>query len=289
MTNWIGRELRKSDMKALAPLIEAAPHPASLFVRSALARGEDFKGWWYGVWRDGQRLEAVMAVDNHQGVVWAENEDAARGFGNEFFAMQKRFGPSGQAHRHQLIGETRTMAIVWPLVKDVPGRKLVFDKECDLLRATLDETAAPSSRVNVDLAQRADERIIYDFAAELRIEQMGIDPRKIGRDAHAQRVSDLIAYGRELIAKEKDNGRPYFVAELAPLSDDTVQLTDAWVPPHYRTRGKLLAQAFWAAARHPAVQGKELVYLSSDPIMGGAAKAAGWKRVAGYRWTVTHG
>ena len=182
------------------------------------------------------------------------------------------------------------MAIVWPIMRELPGRKLIFDKECDLLVAMpADATPAPSSRVNFDLAQRTDERIVYDFAAELRIEQMGVDPRKIGREAYAQRVVDLIAYGKELIAKEKDSGRPFFVAELSELSDDTLQLTETWVPPHYRARAKLIAQAFWAAARHPAVAGKELVYLSSEATLGGAAKAAGWKRMVGYRWSVTHG
>jgi len=289
LTKWIGRELRKSDTNALTSLVEAAPRPASLFVKAALARGEDFKGWWYGVWRDGLTLEGVMAVDNHQGSLYADNEEAASGLATEFHGLQKRFGPGGQTHRHQLLGESKTMAIVWPIVKDLPDRKLVFDKGCDLLQAAVDDAPGPSSRVKLDLAQRTDERIIYDFGAELRIEQMGVDPRKVGADAYAQRVIGLIAYGHELIAKEKDTGRPFFVAELAPLSDDTMLLTETWVPPHYRTRSKLVAQAFWAAARHPAVQGKELVYLSSDAAMGTAAKSVGWKRLSGYRWTVTLG
>jgi hypothetical protein len=285
---WIGRELRKNDMKALVPLVEAAPHPSGLFVKAALARGEGFKGWWYGAWRDGQTLEAVIAVENHQGLVYASNDEAARGLAEELYAMQKRFGPSGQPQRHQLLGEAKMMAIVWPIMRDLP-RKLVFDKDCELLQAVVDETPAPSSRVLIDLAQRSDERIVHDFSAELCIEQMGVDPRKTGRDTHSQRVSDLIAYGRELVAKEKDNGRPYFVGELAPLSDRTTMLTDTYVPTHYRARGKLLAQAFWATARHPTVAGKDLVYLGSNPLLTAAAKAAGWKWLAGYRWSVTHG
>jgi hypothetical protein len=286
---WIGRELGKNDTKSLVPLVERAPRAAALFVQAALARGDAFKGWWYGAWRDGQTLEAVMAIDNHQGSIYADNPDAARGFAEQLFGMQKRFGSGGAAHRHQLIGEARTMSVIWPIVRELPGRKLLLDKECDLLQASRDELPAPSSRVTLELAQRADERILYDFTAELRIEQLGFDPRKIGRDAHVQRVSELVAYGRELIAKEKDNGRPCFVAELAPLSDTTLLLTDAWVPPHYRTRSKLIAQSFWAAARHPAVSGKELVFLAADATLATAAKAVGWKRLAGYRWTVTHG
>lgn len=291
MTNWIGRELRPADMKApLTNLVENAPRPASLFVKAALARGADFSGWWYGVWRDGLTLEAVMAVDNHQGSIYADNEDAARGLANELYAMQKRLGPTGQAHRHQLIGESKTMMVIWPIMKDIPGRKLLSDKDCDLLVGAPDDgSTAPSSRVTFDLATRADERIVYDFAADLRIDQMGVDPRKIGRETYGQRITDLIVNGRELIAKEKDSGRPFFVAELQDLSADTMMLTETWVPPHYRARGKLIAHAFWAAARHPAVAGKELVYLASDPTLGGAAKAAGWKRMAGYRWSVTHG
>lgn len=290
MTKWIGRELRRRDDGALGPFLDKAPRPDALFVKAAYASGPDFPGTWQGGFRDGTSLEAVMAVDNHRAVIYADNEDAARGFAAEIYAQQKRMGPSIVAHRHQFIATSRTMAWMWPTLKDIPGRKGVLDRECDLYQAQpADDTPASSNRVTVDLAQRADERIVYDFAAELQIEQIGVDPRKLGRDVYAQRVMDLIAYGRELIAKEKDNGRPYFVGELAALDGATMLLTDAWVPPHYRGRAKLVAQAFWAAARHPSVAGRELFYLAPDAAMGAAAKAAGWKRIAGYRWTVTHG
>lgn len=288
-STWIGRELRPNDRSALARVVEGAPRPAALFVKAAHARGEDFPGWWFGAWRDGQTLEAVMAVENHQGVIYAQNDEAARGLGQELYASQKRMGPTIQSHRHQLLAESKTMGIIWPIVKDIPGRKLLFDKESELLEGHADDTAAPSSRVTCDTAQRADERVVHDFVAELRIEQLGIDPRKTGRDTHAQRIIDAIAYGRVLIAKEKDSARPFFVAELLPLDASTVQLTDVYVPPHYRSRGKLIAQAFWAAARHPLAAGKELVYLAADSTLSAAAKSAGWKRVAGYRWTATHG
>jgi len=290
VTNWIGRELRPADMKVLTPFVERAPRPASVFVKASLARGADFTGWWYGVWRDGQTLEAVMSVDNHQSAIYADNEDAARGLAEELLGMQKRLGPSGQTHRHHLICESRTMMVVWPILKDIPFRKILSDKDCDLLVASPDDDSpAPSSRVTVELATRADERMVYDFVADLRIEQQGVDPRKLGREAYGARITNTIANGREIIAKEKDSGRPFFVAELQDLSADTMMLTETWVPPHYRARGKLIAHSFWAASRLPAVAGKELLYLSSDPTLGGAAKAAGWKRMAGYRWSVTHG
>ncbi len=290
MAKWIGREMRPADNNALMDFVARAPRPASLFVKAAAARGKTYTGWWYGAWRDGTSLEAVMAVDNHQGAIYADNEDAAKGFAEELYGMQKRLGSGGTPHRHQLICETKMMNIIWPIMKELPGRKLLADRDCDLLQShPEDDTAAPSGRVGFEVATRADERVVFDFAAELRIEQMGIDPRKIGRDAHAQRIADTIAAGRELIAKEKDSGRPFFVAELQEISPETIVLSEAYVPPHYRARGKLIAQAFFAASRHPAVAGKELVYLGSDAALSGAAKAAGWKRISGYRWAITHG
>lgn len=296
MSTWIGRELRAKDLKDLPAFIARAPRPASLFVRAALARGDTDASWWYGVFRGGQSLEAVMAVHNHQGALYAANDEAARGLADELYAQQRRLGPSsGQTHRHQLLGEAKTMGIVWPIMRDLPGRKLVFDKDCDLLQApspASTDLPAPSSRVVFDLARPADERVVSDFIAELRIEQLGVDPRKLARDAHMHRVAELLTHGRALIAKEKDSGRPFFVAELAPLTDDTALLSDVYVPPHYRARGKLIAQAFWASARHACAHvppDAERVYLASDPTFGNAAKTAGWQRISGYRWCVTHG
>jgi len=302
--NWIGRELRAKDRTKLVDLLEAAHRSESLFVKAAFARDTRWEsredgdaktiatgeGWWYGVLRDGTKLEAVMFTENHQAVVYASSEESGRAFAAEFYAMQKRMGPSVQTFRHQFMGESKMMNFIWPVLKEIPGRRLVFDKDCELLRADPETTvAAPSSRAEIVVATRSDERAVSDFIAELRIEQLGIDPRKIGRDAHVQRVSDAIGEGRALLGKEKDTGRPYFCAELVPLDDQTVSLNDVYVPPHYRSRGKLVAQAFWGAARQPLEGDRELVHLASDPTFANAAKAAGFKSMARYRWTVTHG
>lgn len=305
--NWIGRELRAKDKAKLVELLDAAHRSESLFVKAALARDNRWEAradgdartvptgdsWWFGVFRDGQTLEAVMFIENHQASVYASSEESAKALANEIYATQKRLGPTIQTYRHQITGEAKMMNLIWPIVKEIPGRRLVIDKDCELLQANPQSTtAAPSSRAEVVIAQRSDERAVSDFIAELRIEQLGIDPRKLGRDAHLQRVSDAIGQGRALLAKEKDTGRPYFCAELVPLDAVSATLNDVYVPPHYRSRGKLVAQAFWGAARHPLDAlggGHELLHLASDPTFANAAKAAGWKTMTRYRWVVTHG
>lgn len=302
--NWIGRELRAKDKGKLTDLLEVAHRWESLFVKAAFARDNRWEarvdgearvatheGWWYGLFRGGTSLEAVMFTENHQATVYVTSEEAAKAFAADVYATQKRLGPSVQTYRHQMMGEAKMMNFIWPVIKDVPGRRLVFDKDCELQRADIGETPAPSSRATLVVAQRADERAVYDFIAELRIEQLGVDPRKIGAAAHAQRVAEAIGEGRALLAKEKDTGRPYFCAELVPLDDQTVALSDVYVPPHYRARGKLVSFAYWAAAReaHPLTAGKDMVHLASDPTFANAARGGGWKAATRYRWTVTHG
>jgi hypothetical protein len=302
--SWTGRELRGKDKAKLAELLEKADKSASLFLRVAFARetrweslvdgesapraGLSTDSWWYGLFRDGTSLEAVMFVEGHVGQLYASSEEAAKGLGNQLYAAQKRLGPSVQTHRHQLIGEGKTMGWVWPIMKDLPDRKVLSDKDCDFLLAD-QKGDAPSSRAEVIVATRADERAVSDFIAELRIEQVGIDPRKIGREAHTARISDAVGAGRALLGREKDTGRPFFVAEIAPLDAESATLSDVYVPPHYRSRGKLIAQAFWAIGRHPAAGGRSLYFMAADASFATTARSVGWKSLCRYRWTITHG
>ncbi|MFO0750660.1 MAG: hypothetical protein U1F43_34070 [Myxococcota bacterium] len=296
---WFARDLKPTDRAKLTALIEQARRPESIFVRAALERflagpepsvRDPNAPWWWGVFRNATELEAVMVVENHAASIYAANEDAMKTFANELYASQKRISTFGGAtHRHQLLGESKGMAYLWNIMKDLPNRKLVTDRECDLLSGATRIEASPSSRVTLELATRADERAVSDYTAELRLEQFQIDPRKANKDAHAQRCLAAIIEGRQLVAKEKDTGRPFFVAELTPLTKDAVLLDQVYVPPHYRSRGKLIGAAFWSAAALPQTEGKELFYLASDPTMSGAAKAAGWKRQSGYRLVVTIG
>ncbi len=285
---WTGRELRAADMPQITALLEKARKHESLFVRAALAQGTSFNGWWWGALKNGSDLAAVMAVENHMGAVYARDEEGANGFGLELYTQQKRGGPSNQANRHQLLGESKTMAKIWNHVKDIPFRKLLSDRECELLSCTTRSAECPSSRVEVTSATRADERVIIDFTAESTLERVQADPRKTNRDGHITRCQSTIASGRQLIAKE--GGRPFFVAEIVSLGPGTALIDHVYIPPHFRARGRLIAAAFWHAAAHPMIAaGQEPLTLTTDSAIAQAAKQAGWVRATGYRWVITLG
>lgn len=285
---WTGRELRAADLPQITSLLEKSKKHESLFVRAALAQGTAYNGWWYGALKNGTDLGAVMAIENHMGAVYARDEAAANGFGQELYIQQKRMGPANQTNRHQVLGESRVMAKIWSHLKDIPFRKLVSDKECELLSCTARFPECPSSRVEVTSATRADERVIVDFTAEATIERIQADPRKLNRDAHLARCQNTIASGRQLIAKE--GGRPFFVAEIVSLGPGTVLIDHVYIPPHFRARGRLIAAAFWHAAAHPMITaGQEPLTLTNDSAIAQAAKQAGWVRASGYRWVITVG
>ena len=296
---WFSRDLKLADRARLVALLDDARRPDAVFVRAALERLSQGEAaardpsamWWWGVFKNASDLEAVMAVENHSACVYSANEDAMKAFANELYGMQRRSGQSAMsaAQRHQWLGESKSMMHFWSVMKDLPNRKVVTDRECDLMTVGERPDASPSSRITLELATKGDERSVSDYTAELRLEQFQIDPRKANREAHATRVAQTIAEGRQLVGKEKDTGRPFFVAELAPLTKDSLLLDQVYVPPHYRSRGKLMGGAFWAAAALPQLAGKELYYLAPDATLSGAAKSAGWKRVTGYRLIMTHG
>jgi hypothetical protein len=278
---WIGRELKPGDREQIGKLLERARLPECLFVKAIFDKGEAFKGWWYGGLRNGTELEAVMAIENHKAQIYAHSEAAARGMGYQLYQQQKRMGPSLQTHRHQLVGEMKTISNIWHYVKDLPERKGISDRTCGLLEAQERPEKCPSSRVELVVATESDLRVVFDMTAEALT-------RKVGREAHWARCQNLIERGLQLIAREE--GRPFFVAELAKQTKDVIMLDRIHAPTQFRSRPRLLAGAFWhAAALKERLGGRRLFALTTDNALTDGALQAGWTQQATYRWTIALG
>jgi len=285
---WVGRELRPGDRDAIGKLLERAPLDESLMVQAAFDRNEAFKGWWYGGLRNGTALEAVMAIDNHTAQIYARTDAAARGMGYELFQQQKRMGPGLQTHRHQLIGELKTISNIWHFVKDLPTRKPISDRTCAMHEATERIDKCPSSRVEFGVAVESDMRVIFDMTAESITEQIQVDPRKVGRDAHWARCERLVQKGLQLIGR--DEGRPFFVAELAKQTRDVIMLDKIYVPMQFRSRTRLIAGAMWhAAGLAERLGGRRLFAFTTDLALTEAAVQAGWSNGTTYRWAIALG
>ncbi len=286
---WTGRELRPGDLEAVGRLLERARLPEAVFVKAAFEKGEAFKGWWYGGLRNGTELEAVMAIENHKAQIYAHSEAAARGLGHELYQAQRRLGTGGgPSHRHQLVGEMKTISNIWHYMKDVPGRKPISDRTCGLLEIRERAEKSPSSRVDFQVAVESDMRVVFDMTAEALTEQIQLDPRKVGRDAHWNRCQGLVQRGLQLIAREE--GRPFFVAELARQTRDVILLDRVFVPAQFRSRGRLIAGAFWhAAGLASRIGGRRLFALTTDQSLTDAAQVAGWDQIATYRWAIALG
>jgi len=289
---WIGRELRPGDREHIEALLSRAPLPRSLFVQAAFDKGEAFKGWWYGGLRNGTELEAVMAVEdnnhNRKSALYAHSDAAARGMGYELYIQQKRLGTAVQSHRHQLFGEIKAVSDVWHYLKDRPDRKPISDRTCGLLEAGERPEQAPSSRATLEVATESDLRGVFDMTAEALTEQIQVDPRKVGLDAHWARCQNLVQRGLQLIGRE--GGRPFFVAELAKQSRKVILLDRIHVPTQFRSRPRLLAGAFWhAAGLVERLGGRRLFALTTDGALTEAASRAGWNSMATYRWAIALG
>jgi hypothetical protein len=288
---WTVRELKPNELAGVGSLIERGKLADTFLVRAALEKGEAFKGWWYGGLRNGTDLEAVMAVENHKACVYAHSEAAARGMGYELYQQQKRMGSAMQAtHRHQVFGELKTVSNIWHYLKDLPDRKAISDRTCGLLEVDLSgrPEKPPSSRVELSVATEADLRLVFDLTAEAITEQIQLDPRKAGRDAHWARCEAIISRGLQVIAREE--GRPFFVAELAKQTRDIILLDRVHVPTQFRSRPRLLAGAFWHAAGFAErIGGRRLFALTTDGALTEASQQAGWRLASTWRWAIALG
>jgi hypothetical protein len=286
---WTGRELKAHELSGVAALLERGRLADTLFVKAALDKGDAFKGWWYGGLRNGTSLEAVMAVENHKAHIYAHSDAAARGMGYELYQQQKRIGSAMQAtHRHQLFGELKTVSHIWHYLKDLPDRKAVGDRTCGLLEVGERPEKNPSGRVDLSVATEDDLRLVVDLTAEAITEQTQQDPRKAGREAHVARCEHVIRRGLQVIAREE--GRPFFVAELAKQTAEVIVLDRLHVPTQFRSRPRLLAGAFWhAAGLASRIGGRRLFALTSDTAITEAATQAGWRLASTYRWCIALG
>ncbi len=287
---WTGRELKPTELTGVGALLERGRLADTFLVKGALEKGEAFKGWWYAGLRNGTELEAVMAVENHKAFIYAHSEAAARGMGYELYQQQKRMGSAMQAtHRHQILGEMKTISNIWHYLKDLPDRKAISDRTCGLLEVGSDRAEkSPSSRVELSVATESDLRLVFDMTAEAITEQIQLDPRKAGRDAHWARCESIIARGLQVIAREE--GRPFFVAELARQTKDIILLDRVHVPTQFRSRSRLLAGAFWhAAGLVSRIGGRRLFALTTDGALTEAAQQAGWRLASTWRWAIALG
>lgn len=277
--NYRCRELRPDDHRCLTDLMARLPGDESMLVRPAADRFSDFPGWWFGALDEDGELGAVMAVEGHSGVICARDDDAVRAMARTMLTQQQMIGSRGAQH-HQLAASWRTMDVFWGIFEKI-GRKVVGDTTRDLMQAG-PQTASPSKRVEVGLADADDLRLVADYLGQRGVELRGFDPRKLTPEAHMTRCRQNIAEGRQLVARET-GGRPFMVAEAIPFGEDQVLLDEVFVPLPMRGRARLVGGGLALAAATPPARGRRLLVMADGEQMVAAAERAGFERRARYR------
>jgi len=266
--------------------VRRRPLYQTLALRAALEEGDAYKGWWFGAMENGE-LEALVSIVGTKANIHASSGDAAEAVARTLLGNQKH-NKSAAAHRHEVMGDERTMARFWPTFREI-DRKVLVDQPRFLMGGGGDNgpLESCSKRMILGYATHHHQRLMEDFLGEVVLEKFGVDPRRSNRAAHNKNVAALIASGRQLLGYEKD--KPVFVAELVDINDTMVELQNVWVPVALRSRKRLIGGAFAQATALPHCQGKEVLVMAANTGMHEAAKRAGMEQRAAFRFVAMIG
>ncbi len=279
------RELHAEDRPAIARLLEQGLITETLAIRQALARGEDYPGWWYGTAGPDGELAAAMSIHKHVGDLYAADDDAAQSMGRSMLRQQQMLTSRGSG-RHELNGPWQSMTAFWRSFQAI-DRVLKSDITRELIRST-GSTTARSRRITLDVADESDLRLVSEFTALACVEANGFDPRKTTPDGHQRRCRRAISEGRQLVAREAGT-KPVMVAEVVQVDDSMAMLERFFVPLPFRSRKILVGGALALAAHSEPVASKRLMVFATGEAMMAAAERAQFESVTRYRQIVMMG
>lgn len=273
------RELRPADLAAIERYVADGPRYETLLLGPLLqaTRAQATTVWWYGALAGGTSLQAVMGIEGHAAVIHGRSEAALDAMAKEALHAQRTAMPAPAA-RHQLLGEARSLGRFWNIFKDL-GRQVVLDRARPLFGA-VPGMERPSQRATVAIATAADAKLVAELTAEYALEAYGVDPRRTARAAHERRTADVIAAGRQIVARE--GPKPVLVAEIRSLDAATVLLEAVYVPKALRSLPKLVGGALVGATELALARGAEALFFAELETVAEAAAKAGFPERARY-------
>lgn len=279
------RDLKPSaDGVMLRAFLSTAPVPRTLTLRAAAQNFENVKNWWFGAFNGEGVLRAVATMEGKFVTMYGAEHEATKAIAQAMY-RQASGRPGRDGHTHHLFGPLDTLDSFWETFRSLP-RTVVGDKVRKLMCCTA--AAGDPGTTRVAVATANDMRFLFEFTADLAVDQGTPDPRRTARQAHEKHCQDLIASGRQLIGF--DAGKPSMICELVALGTDSVLLDSLYVPRPFR-RPAVIARLLSAAARI-ALQKAPNIYVfcdaGDDPYASGAT-TAGFQPVADYRHIMLRG
>jgi hypothetical protein len=280
------RDLKPADADILRAFILAAPRPMTVTLRAGINTFGATKDWWHGAFDEGGAMKAIAWMEGKVVTMYSARSDgdAIRAIAS---TMQRQAAgrPGRDGHTHHLFGPHDTISDFWDVFRALP-RTVVGDRSPQLMSCTAAKDASGNAKVAP--ATTADLRLLFEFTADLSVEQGNPDPRRSSRPAHEKHCQDLIASGRQLIGT--DAGKPSLLVELASLDAESILLNNVYVPRPFR-RAAVVTRLLSASAKLALQRAPEVFFFADDPssAYGQGAIDAGFAAAAPFRHLMLKG
>ncbi|MGN1073027.1 MAG: hypothetical protein ACI4VB_10050 [Bradymonadia bacterium] len=198
--------LQPRDAEKIGALLSYAQKYEAIEMRQAFSKSK-LDGWWYGAYHIAEEHFSGVAYITDQFVyLFGRDKDALRCMGRNLGRNQSK-RPGGGSH--SLFGPNEMVQAFWHGF-EISGKKLAADVQLDLCELT-EIACAQNTAYEARYAVKKDLPLVFDFLGEALIDELGMDVRRLGKDAHERRCSELIADQKIILGLHR--GKPAFVGE----------------------------------------------------------------------------
>ena len=218
-TQYQSWDLQEKDLDKLKTLLENSGKYEALEMKDALKAG--FEGWWNGTFHDGQ-IVCVAYITKQFVYLYGRSREPMQSLGKSLARSQgKRSGSS----THSIFGPNDMVMAFWQGFQ-MTDKTVLTDVKLNLCELT-QIACKLNDAYEVRQAVKKDLPLVFDFYGEALIDELGMDVRKLSKDAHEKNCAQLISEGAFYLGYHR--GKPAFIAKVRE-SDIGMFLDNAHFP-----------------------------------------------------------
>ncbi len=200
--NW---DLQDKDEEKLRQLIEKSGKYEALEMKQALSNG--FSGWWFGTFENDQIISVAYITKQFVYLYGREREPMLH-LGKSLARSQ---GKRSSDATHSVFGPNDLVMSFWQGFQ-MTDKTVLTDKKLNLCELT-SIACKQNDAYTVRAAVKKDLPLVFEFYGEALIEELGMDVRRMGKEAHEKNCLELIESGSIYLGYHR--GKPAFIAQTS--------------------------------------------------------------------------
>ncbi|MBO4350419.1 MAG: hypothetical protein J6A01_05670 [Proteobacteria bacterium] len=198
-------DLTEKDVDKLKTLLENSGKYEALEMKQAMAEG--FSGWWNGTFYNDQII-CVAYITKQFVYLYGRDREPMMHLGKSLARSQgKRSGGA----THSVFGPNDMVRAFWQGFQ-MTEKSVITDVQLNLYELT-EIACKQNDAYAVRYANKKDLPLVFDFYGEALIDELGMDVRRMSKDAHEKNCAQLIEAGSIILGFHR--GKPAFVCKFS--------------------------------------------------------------------------